>query len=119
MLPWLALLLVFQLAGEAARHALALPVPGPVLGMLALLLTLGVRGWLKRDGDAVPESLERAVGVLLGHLSLLFVPAGVGVMTHIALLATEAVPLAVALIGSTLAAIATAGPLMVLMERRP
>ena len=67
MLPWLALLLVFQLAGEAARHALALPVPGPVLGMLALLLALGLRGWLKRDGDAVPESLERAVGVLEGR----------------------------------------------------
>ncbi|WP_299444407.1 CidA/LrgA family protein [uncultured Rhodospira sp.] len=119
MLPWLALLLVFQLAGEAVRHALGLPVPGPVIGMLGLLLALGARGAWGRAAEAVPEGLERVTSALLGHLSLLFVPAGVGVMTHLSLLATEAVPLAVALIGSTLAAIAAGGVLMVRLERRP
>lgn len=112
MLPMLALLLVFQLAGEAIRHALALPVPGPVLGMLGLLLLLIVRGALKGAAAAVPEALERATTTLLNHLSLLFVPAGVGVITHLSLLATEAVPIVAALLGSTLGALAVAGVLM-------
>ncbi|MBB4286219.1 CidA/LrgA family protein [Roseospira goensis] len=119
MLPMLALLLVFQLAGEALRHALALPVPGPVIGMVALLLTLVVRGWWTGPAAAVPEPLARATNALLGHLSLLFVPAGVGVMTHLALLADEAVPIAAALIGSSLAAIAVGGVLMARLGRRP
>jgi len=114
----LALLLVFQLAGEALSHALSLPVPGPVIGMVALLLALMVRGAWKGTTAAVPPDLERATSVLLGHLSLLFVPAGVGVSIHLSLLASEAVPIAVALAGSTLAAIAAAGLLMARLERR-
>lgn len=112
ILPVLALLLVFQLAGEALSHAFALPVPGPVIGMLGLLLALIVRGWRKGAASAVPPALERATQALLGHLSLLFVPAGVGVTTHLALLAEEAVPIAAALLISTLAAIAVGGLLM-------
>jgi len=112
MLPMLALLLVFQLAGEAIRHALALPVPGPVLGMLGLLLLLILRGVWKGAAAAVPEALERTTTTLLNHLSLLFVPAGVGVITHLSLLASEAVPIVAALLGSTLGALAVAGVLM-------
>jgi len=120
MLPMFALLLVFQLAGEALRHALELPIPGPVIGMLGLVLALALRGgwirWVARGGDVphrdVPEALERTAHALLDHLSLLFVPAGVGVMTHVALLASEALPLAVALVVSTAAAIAVGGLLM-------
>lgn len=112
ILPVLALLLVFQLAGEALSHAFALPVPGPVIGMLGLLLALIVRGWRKGTASAVPPALERVTRALLGHLSLLFVPAGVGVTIHLTLLADEAVPIAAALVVSTLAAIAVGGLLM-------
>lgn len=112
LLPWLAVLLVFQLAGEAVRHALSWPVPGPVLGMVGLLAALIARGAWRGTAAAVPESLERVTTVLLGHLSLLFVPAGVGVMTHVSLLASEAVPVSVAVVGSSLAAIAVGGVLM-------
>jgi holin-like protein len=119
MLPILALLLVFQLAGEALSHALDLPVPGPVLGMLGLLLALIVRGWLSDSASAVPRDLDKVTGALLAHLSLLFVPAGVGVTIHLALLAKEALPIAVALVVSTLAAIAAGGLLMTHLTRRP
>ena len=117
MLPMLALLLVFQLAGEALRHALDLPVPGPVLGMLGLLLVLIARGAWKGAAGAVPEALDRAATGLLSHLSLLFVPAGVGVITHLSLLASEAVPVAIALLGSSLGALAVAGVLMARLGR--
>jgi len=95
----LALLLAFQLIGEAATFALALPVPGPVLGMTLLLVVLALRrGLLAR--------MRPTTSTLLTHLSLLFVPAGVGVMVHGARLAAEG--LAAIVVSTVLALAATA-----------
>lgn len=95
----LALLLAFQLIGEAATFALALPVPGPVLGMTLLLAVLALR----RD---LLARLRPTTSTLLTHLSLLFVPAGVGVMVHGARLAAEGVAIVVAMVASTVLALA-------------
>jgi holin-like protein len=73
----LAWLLGLQSLGELLARGLALPFPGPVVGMVLLLLALR---W-----PVVRESVEACADFLLGHLSLLFVPVGVGVMTHLAL----------------------------------
>ena len=94
----LALLLAFQLIGEAATFALALPVPGPVLGMTLLLFAVALR----RD---LLVRLKPTSSTLLTHLSLLFVPAGVGVMLHVARIASEWLPILVALVTSTALAI--------------
>ena len=75
MVAGFAWLLVFQLAGEVLVRSLQLPVPGPVVGMLLLLLVLIWRG---EPG----ENLRSAGQGLLANLSLLFVPAGVGIMVH-------------------------------------
>jgi holin-like protein len=78
-------------------------VPGPVLGMALLLVLLLVRERIRllpaelRDG-----SLEATGKGLLGHLSLLFVPAGVGVVQRLDVLATQGLALAAALVISTL-----------------
>ncbi|WP_399684533.1 CidA/LrgA family protein [Xenophilus sp.] len=74
----LAWLLVFQSAGELISRALALPLPGPVLGLVFVLVALR---W-----PVVREPVSECAHFLLTHLSLLFVPVGVGVMTHLALL---------------------------------
>lgn len=74
----MAWLLVFQSAGEVLSRGLSLPLPGPVLGMMLMLV--GLRFALVR------EPVAECANFLLGHLSLLFVPVGVGVMTHLALL---------------------------------
>src|SRR5574343_36947 len=95
MIPALAALLVCQLVGEALVRALAVPVPGPVAGMAGLLLALVLRpAWL--------VALKPTTATLLQHLSLLFVPAGVGVMLHLQRLGNEALALGVALVVSTL-----------------
>ncbi|MEO1131120.1 MAG: CidA/LrgA family protein [Cyanobacteria bacterium J06639_1] len=97
----IALLLSYELLGEAI--AFHLPIPGPVLGMAFLFLTL----WLRRQ--PVPESLATASTSLLSHLPLLFVPAGVGVMVHGDRIAAEWLPVLAALIFGTLfVAISTA-----------
>jgi len=73
MLFAFAVLLIFQCLGEAISHALALPVPGPVIGMLLLFLALLL-------SPTLMEKIEATGNALLSHLSLLFVPAGVGIM---------------------------------------
>lgn len=73
----LAWLLIFQSIGELLARGLNLPFPGPVVGMLLLLLALR---W-----QVVREPVGLCAEFLLAHLSLLFVPVGVGVMTHLSL----------------------------------
>ena len=91
----MTLLLLFQLLGEVGVRMLGAPVPGPVLGMLLLFLLLLIRG-------SVPGWLEQTTSGLLAHLSLLFVPAGVGLMVHFHRIGAEWAPIAVALLLSTL-----------------
>lgn len=112
MLGAITLLLVYQLAGEVIALAFRLPVPGPVIGMLLLFLSLLARG-------RVPDEVRNTANSLLSHLSLLFVPAGTGVMVHLARIADEWLPIAAALIGSTVLTIAvTALVLRALMSGR-
>ncbi|NIM39928.1 MAG: CidA/LrgA family protein [Hydrogenophaga sp.] len=113
MIPALATLLVFQLLGEVTVLATAAPVPGPVVGLALLLATLALRpAWL----DAIKPTAQG----LLQHLSLLFVPAGVGVMQHLQRLGDEALAIGVALVVSTLVGLAVSAWTMVwLMRRQP
>ena len=104
-------LLLFQCAGEAVSRLLALPVPGPVTGMLLLFVALRMRG-------RVPESVGTAGDGLARHLSLLFVPAGVGVIMHFGRLAGEWLPIALALLVSTVAAIAASALTFAALARR-
>jgi holin-like protein len=111
MIPALATLLVFQLVGEALVRALAAPVPGPVVGMALLLLALVWR-------PALAGAIKPTAQTLLQHLSLLFVPAGVGVMLHLQRLGDEALAIGVALVLSTLVGLASAALTMAWLMRR-
>lgn len=111
MLGALTLLLSYQLAGEVLALALGLPVPGPVIGMAMLFATLIARG-------SAPPALRDTANGLLAHLSLLFVPAGVGVMVHAGRLADEWLPISVALVASTALTIAVTALVMRALGRR-
>ncbi|WP_419603703.1 CidA/LrgA family protein [Thiolapillus sp.] len=91
----MTLLLIYQLVGEIGVHMLQWPVPGPVLGMVLLFLTL-----LLRKG--IPASIDSSSHALLNHLSLLFVPAGVGMMVYLERLKQEWLPIVAALFLGTL-----------------
>lgn len=110
MLEALMILLGCQLLGEVIARFLALPVPGPVVGLALLLLTLSFRG-------AVGEQLGDLANGLLRHLSLLFVPAGVGVIRHAESVAADGVAIAVTLVGSTLLTIVVTAAVMSAMTR--
>jgi len=99
MIASLSLVLLCQLAGEVIVRGLGLPMPAPVVGLLFLLLLLLARdrfvalarGPLRQDG------VENASRGLLAHLSLLFVPAGVGVVQKLDLVAEHGIAVAVVL----------------------
>jgi len=110
MLESLTLLLACQLVGEAVVRFFALPLPGPVLGMVLLFGGLLIRG-------GVPAALQTTGTGLLSHLSLLFVPAGVGVMLHMTRIQDAWLAIGVALLGSTLIAVAVTAGAMVLFAR--
>jgi len=105
MIEYITLILACQLAGEFISTSLNIPIPGPVIGMLLLFLFLVIKG-------EIPDQLE-IVGVgLLSNLSLMFVPAGVGVMVHLQLLETDGPALLVSIVVSTALTIAVTAWLM-------
>ena len=113
MIASLSLILLCQLAGEVIVRGLVLPMPGPVVGLLLLLLLL-----LARDRFAVlargplrEDGVESASRGLLAHLSLLFVPAGVGVVQKLDLVAAHGIAvvavLAISVVVTLLVTVAT------------
>lgn len=105
MLDFITMIFCCQLAGEVLVASFSLPVPGPVAGMVILLAGLLAKG-------SVPSELSAVCDTLLGNLSLLFIPAGVGVMLHAKLLAREWLPITIALVASTLITVAVTGLVM-------
>ena len=91
-------------------RATGLPLPGPVVGMALLFAGLLVRG-------EIPQALADTAGALLRNLSLLFVPAGVGVMIHLSLVEREWLPIAAALIGSAVITVAVTALVLQLLSR--
>ena len=99
MLAALATLLVCQLAGEVIVRAAALPLPGPVLGMALLFFAMLARAPLAKE-------IDETANTLLKHLSLLFVPAGVGVVQNLAVLGHEGVRLILVVVLATVITLA-------------
>lgn len=106
----LAILLLLQAIGESLTHALSLPFPGPVIGLILLLPALR---W-----PAVRESVAAVAEFLLAHLSLLFVPVGVGVITHLDLVAAHGAALLLVIVLSTWVGMAVTAVVMRALLRK-
>ncbi|HVO14351.1 MAG TPA: CidA/LrgA family protein [Alphaproteobacteria bacterium] len=110
MIGALATLLCCQLAGESIARLSGIPVPGPVIGLMLLFALLAAR-------RGVAAELQSAADGLLRHLSLLFVPAGVGVMLHAARLEAEWPAILAAIVVSTALTIAVTALVFRLVAR--
>jgi holin-like protein len=102
MLIQLGVLMMFQFIGEVVVTLSGIPFPGPLCGMALLLGYLCLRG-------GPSEDLSQAGTMLLDNLGLLFVPAGTAVVAYAALLASDGLAIAAALVVSTIAAVAVSG----------
>lgn len=103
MLKAFGILLACQLAGETVARALALPMPGPVIGLVMLLLLLFAveRRHLVEAATVDETALGKVSNGLLAMLGILFVPAGVGVIQNLGLLGEYGAALFATLVVST------------------
>ena len=100
-----AILLSLQLAGEVIARGTGLPVPGPVLGLGFLLVGLLI---LRRGGRERLQGLDGTADRLIANLGILFVPAGVGVIRQVDLVATHGGALLLVLVASLVATLLVA-----------
>lgn len=105
LLRGLTLLVLFQLLGTAINHLIAPMLPGPIIGLLLLLIALIARG-------EVGEPLSEASASLLRYLPLLLVPPAVGVMVYAKDIAADFWAIVGALVISCLLTLVFVGVLM-------
>lgn len=107
MLQAITLFLICQLFGEFFVRVTFIQLPGPLVGMLLLLVCLFI--WNRWKGPAETtqnnaadgNAVDRTANLILGNLSLLFVPAAVGIIQHLPLIADHTISLVLAILGST------------------
>jgi holin-like protein len=99
MLGAFAWLLLFQFAGELVVRGTQLPVPGPVMGMVLLLVALMLRG-------SAPVNLRATAEGLIQHLMLLVLPSTAGLVLQLDRLTQEWLPLTAAVVGGAVLTIA-------------
>lgn len=113
MVEGFALLLFAELIGECLRQIFNLPVPGPVIGMFLVAFAMIVRARIRPTAAVSERSpIERTADALIGHMGLLFVPAGVGIVAIAPMLEGAWLPLGVALLLSTIVTLIVTGAVM-------
>jgi len=105
MVRAMTVLLLCQLAGTVIQQGTGWPIPGPVMGLVLLLAILIRMGGPSADLHGTAQGL-------LKYLGLLFVPAGVGVVTELPALRENALAICIAIPVSTFLGLAVTGVLM-------
>ena len=111
MLKSVFIILLYQLIGELFQKFFGLSIPGPVIGLVLLLLTLLL---IQKRQSVVPikEDLFNSAEILLNYLPLLFIPVGVGVVMHLSLLEDNLASVIFVIILGTLSTLALMGYIM-------
>ena len=111
MLKSIFIILLYQLIGELFQKFFGLSIPGPVIGLVLLLVTLLL---IQKRQRAVPikEDLYNSAEILLNYLPLLFIPVGVGVVMHLSLLEDNLTSVVLVIILGTLLTLALTGFVM-------
>jgi holin-like protein len=110
MIDALILLFCAQLGGELFARLAGVPVPGPVIGLVLMLGFLALR-------RGVPADLDTVAGGILRHLSLLFVPVGVGIVQQVELVRAYGLALVGAVVVSTVLTLAVTALVFVGVSR--
>ena len=111
MLKSVFIILLYQLIGELFQKFFGLSIPGPVIGLVLLLLTLLLIQKRERVGP-IKEDLYNSAEILLNYLPLLFIPVGEGVVMHLSLLEDNLASVVFVIILGTLSTLALTGYIM-------
>lgn len=115
MLKGIFIIFFFQLIGEVVKQYFVLLIPGPVVGLILLLMTLiCTQGLTSPAIGTISKSIFQSADGILRYLSLLFIPIGVGVIMHLQYLENNILSvMAIILIGT----VTSLGLTAVLFER--
>ena len=83
MLRSLFIIFFYQLLGEAIQKFFEINIPGPVIGLILLLLTFIFFSKKFTQSKKIIKEISTISHQIINYLSLLFVPIGVGVVMHI------------------------------------
>ena len=100
MISGLVQILLFQSIGELVSKFLLPTLPGPVIGLVLLVLWLVLRKGINSELALVADGFSQ-------YLGLLFVPAAVGVVLFLPQLQANALAIISALVGSVILTIAS------------
>lgn len=106
--------------GEGISLFFSLSVPGPVIGMSLLFLSLLVFYKIKNgnvDKQPQDDALTTSASAILSHLSLLFIPAGVGLIVHVDRLGDQWLPIIAAIVLGSIITMAVTAGVMLLLNR--
>ncbi len=119
MLRSIFIIFFFQLLGEFIKKFFEMRIPGPVIGLILLLVTLI---FLKKFKKTAINNLKADVintsNYILSYLSLLFVPIGVGVVMHLSYLENNLFRVLIIVFISTILTIAGTAFLMEKINRK-
>lgn len=93
-LQQLMIILGAYLLGVIIQTAFNMPIPGTVLGLIILFLGL-------YSGIIKVEMIEDMCEILISHMSFLFIPAGVGLITSFNLLSGKIIAFSLIILIST------------------
>ena len=83
MLRSLFIIFFYQLLGEAIQKIFEINIPGPVIGLILLLLSFIIFSKKLTHSKKIIKEISVTSNQIINYLSLLFVPIGVGVVMHI------------------------------------
>lgn len=95
MLQELLIILAITYGGNLAKHLLNIPLPGLIVGMLALFISL-------KTGLLKLKSIEKTGDFILGNMLILFLPAMVKVIEYMEILKGDFFKILILLIVTTI-----------------
>ncbi|SES95739.1 holin-like protein [Natronincola peptidivorans] len=111
LLRQLAIVIGICFAGELINKAFNIPIPGNVLGMMLLLILL-------TTGIIKLEMIDEIAKFLLDHLAFFFVPAGVGLLSHLDIIKEQWIPIIGVILISTVIVMVVTGLTVQFLIRR-
>ena len=119
MLRSIFVIFFFQLLGEFLKKFFEMRIPGPVIGLILLLVTLiFLKKFKKTAIDNLKADVINTSNYILSYLSLLFVPIGVGVVMHLSYLENNLFRVLIIVFISTILTIAGTAFLMEKINRK-
>jgi len=118
MLRSFFIILLYQLVGETIQKFFNIIIPGPVIGLVLLLITfIFIKKFKDKKVLQIKKDVIKTGNIIVSHLSLLFIPIGVGVVMHISYLGENLFQVFAVIIIGTLLTVAFTAKIMELLNK--